>query len=240
MSFVDRYEQQLRRASASLPQPASNPHRQRMFWRRLRRGPALGLVVLAATSASAVAVASGVGGLWPESARVTRDAVVAPPAGPGNLGAAHQTSVSALRSHLGGSGSGTDWDSARSFAIPGTRLRGWTFDQPGKRCLALPDPIAEGYGVKCASSTEVAAGEASVIFRPPTDSKAPNIVGVLISGGRTAAIETRSGARAPFERTGDVYVGIAPAGSRLVSAGRTQSIGPPSGRFVAPVEDRSP
>ena len=92
---------------------------------------------------------------------VASDAPAAPPRGPGNHGAAHQSSRTALRAHLEPSGAAylanVDWDGARSFAIPGTRLHGWTFEQPGRRCLAVPDPIAEGYGVTCNTPEEVRA-----------------------------------------------------------------------------------
>lgn len=203
----------------------------------MRKKTTLGLIAGTLTvGVAGVAVAEQ---LSSEPASVASDAVVAPPAGPGNLGAAHQTSSSALRVHLERGGpeylEGVDWGSARSFAIPGTRLRGWTFEQPGKRCLAMPDPIAEGYGVTCNTPQQVSAGKASVVILPPTDAKAPNIVGVLTSANKTAAIRTPSGAAAPWQRIGDIYAGTAPTGSRLENAGVTQAINPPTKEVVPPV-----
>ncbi len=160
------------------------------------------------------------------------DAPVIPPPGPGNHGAAHQTSRIALRAHLEPSGptylANTDWGSARSFAIPGTDLRGWTFDRPGKRCLALPDPVAEGYGVTCNTAEEIAAGAATVMVLSPTGAHAPNIVGALVADGGMASVETPPGTKAQWDRFGDVYVGTAPTGSRFLTGSRSQSVRPPS------------
>ncbi|HEX8206192.1 MAG TPA: hypothetical protein VF587_09050 [Solirubrobacteraceae bacterium] len=202
------------------------------------KNTALGVV---AAGALTIGLAGGALALDADSStagRVASDAVVAPPPGPGNQGAAHQTSSSALRAHLAAGGGsyldGVDWASARSFAIPGTRLRGWTFDQPGKRCLAMPDPISEGYGVTCQTPDAVAAGKASVVVLPPADAGAPNVVGVLVSGNHTASIEGAAGAAASWERIGDVYAGTAPAGSRLVTAAGSKGINPPASGFVPP------
>jgi hypothetical protein len=194
-------------------------HRQR---RRRLLGFAVGGTLLLSGGAVATTILQPV--------PVDPNGPVAPPPGPGNHGAPHQTSSSALRAHLEPSDPaylrGTDWGSARSFAIPGTSLRGWTFEQPGRRCLALPDPLAEGYGVICKTPAEVAAGEASVIVLPPRDSGAPNIVGVITSGSERASIEAPPGAATHWARIGDVYAGTAPAGSRLVTATGKKAINP--------------
>lgn len=155
----------------------------------------------------------------------------APPRTDTNLGADHQTSSSALREHLeradSGYLAGADWSTARSFAIPGTRLRGWTFATREKRCLALPDPLVEGYGVSCKTPQEIADGQASVIFTPPADSDAPNIVGVLVADGQRASIDPPPGTTANWESWSDLAVGTAPSGSRLVVAGRRIAIEAP-------------
>lgn len=165
------------------------------------------------------------------------DVPVAPPAVNGNQGAAHQHSVNALRDHLTLGGPGylrdVDWQSADSFPVPGTQLRGWKFDQPGKRCLALPDPVAEGYGVTCRTPQEIAAGKASVMVLPSPDSGVPNVIGALTSGGQLASIEPRT-PDVHWQHIGDVSVGIAPAGSHLVTAGGRQKINPPPNETVTP------
>lgn len=201
------------------------------------------VVSLAVAGALAVGVAGvAVGDPWSGSDRpapvaVADDAPVAPPPGPANAGAAHQTSSTALRTHLERGGpeylEGSDWASARSFAIPGTNLRGWTFDQrSGKRCLAIPDPLAEGYGISCDTPKEIAAGESTVVMLPPVGSGAPNIVAALTAGNAAASIEAPQGDAKYWERIGDVYAGVAPAGSRLVVAGRSQAIAPAPGEVV--------
>ena len=200
---------------------------ERQAHRRRRRRRLLGIAIGATLVLSGGAVAATI--MQPIS--VDPNTPVQPPTGPGNHGAEHQTSRSALRAHLQPSGPTylrtTNWDSAQSFAIPGTNLRGWSFDQPGKRCLALPDPLAEGYGITCKTLAEVAAGEASVILLPPRDSGAPNIFGIITTAGERASIEAPPGTAAQAARIGDVYVGTAPAGSRLVTArGKKKAINP--------------
>lgn len=199
------------------------------------------IVSLAVAGALAVGVAGvAVGDPWSGSEApvpVAENAPVALPPGPGNAGAAHQTSRTALRTHLERGGpeylEGADWASARSFAIPGTNLRGWTFDQrSGKQCLAIPDPLAEGYGISCDTPKEIAAGESTVVMLPPAGSGAPNIVAALTVGNAAASIEAPQGDAKHWQRIGDVYAGVAPAGSRLVVAGRSQAIDPPPGEVV--------
>jgi hypothetical protein len=232
MTIFPDLERQLMRAAHSLPPTVAA--------RRVPRRAPLAVALVALSLSCTALAASEIWHPLRDPVSVPSDAVVAPPPGPGNLGAAHQTSGSALREHLQRAGpaylDGTDWASARSFAIPGTRLRGWTFAQPGKRCLAIPDPLSEGYGVTCRTPRQIAAGEASVVMLPTTKSGAPNIVGVLTRRNQTAAIEAPSGATSHFKQTGDdVYAGTAPAGSRLVTAARRQAINPPTNEFVAPV-----
>lgn len=198
----------------------------------------LGLVAAGALTIGLAGVAVGEVGSNPKP--VSNDAVVAPPQGQGNHGAEHQNSSAALREHLERSDSGylkgVDWSTAQSFAVPGTSLRGWTFEHAdgGKRCLAIPDPLAEGYGVTCNAPSEVARGEATVVMLPPVASGAPNVVGALVSGEATARISGGRDASADVRKIGDVYAGTAPAGSRLVVAGRSQSIEPPTDGFVEP------
>ncbi len=166
------------------------------------------------------------------TAPVPDDVGIVPPAGNGNLGAKHQTSSSALRAHLERADpkylAGVNWATARSFQIPETDLRGWTFSQAsGKRCLAIPDPLVEGYGITCKSSQEIAAGEATVVMLPPPSSGAPNIVGVLASEGGNARI-TGLKNDGQLRKVGDVFAGTAPAGSRLVTEAGSQTIDPPT------------
>lgn len=189
------------------------------------------MTVTAALGGVSMAIAQSRGiGVTPEPVPLDAAAGTRVPPGRGNVGAEHQTSTSALRDHLERAGaeyvSDSDWESARSFSIPGTQLRGWTFDQPGERCLAIPDPVAEGYGVSCRTRAEIERGEASVVMLPPATSGAPNIVGVLTIGEATARLESSS-AGVHWARIGDVYAGTAPAGSRLVTADRSQMIKPP-------------
>lgn len=189
-------------------------------------------VLVGALTLGGAGVAVGQGQTGPSTMKlVARDAPVTPPAGSGNYGASHQHSIAALRAHLEPSDptylADADWDSARSFMIPGTQLRGWTFEQPAKRCLALPDPIAEGYGITCNTRAEIAAGRATVLVRPPAEAHAPNIVGALVSATGTASISVPSGTASQSERIGDVYVGTAPSGSRLVVASRSLRIDEP-------------
>lgn len=169
---------------------------------------------------------------------IAADAPMVPPPGPGNYGAAHQTSRAALRAHLEPAGPeylvNVEWNAARSFAIPGTRLRGWTFQQPSKRCLALPDPIAEGYAVTCNSPEEIAAGKATIVIVAPVAAHAPNLVGALTASSGTASIVAPRGTAAKVERTGDVYVGTVPAGSRLVTASASQVVDPPTNEVLSP------
>lgn len=167
-------------------------------------------------------------------------APAAPQSSPSNAGADHQVSRAALRAHLerGGDGylRGSDWASAQSFAVPGTKLRGWTFQQQsGKRCLALPDPIVEGYGVKCSTSTEIADGVATVVLIPPASTEAPSIVGVLTSGTRTASVDAPDGDAGILTRIGDVYAGSAPVGSRLITDAGSQTLNPPKHEYVEAV-----
>lgn len=203
----------------------------------MRSKSILGLAAAGALTIGLAGVAVGEVGSNPKP--VSSEAVVAPPQGSGNHGAGHQSSSAELRAHLERNDSGylkgVDWSTAQSFAVPGTSLRGWTFEQAaGKRCLAIPDPLAEGYGVTCNTPSEVARGEATVVMLPPKASGAPNIVGALLSGDATARISGASVASADVRKIGDVYAGTAPAGSRLVVAGRSQSIEPPTGGFVEP------
>lgn len=236
--FLDDLQRQLVAASRSLSpaQPARSPRR-----RRALRRSSLVLIGALIVGGSAIAATTQ---LTAGPLTVARDAPVVPPPGPGNLGAPHQTSSSALRAHLQAGGpaylANTDWSSARSFAIPGTRFRGWTFAQPGKQCLAIPDPITEGYGVACRTPQDIAAGEATVVMLPPTEARAPNIVGVLITGSETPSIEAPPGTRTHWERIGDVYAGTAPTGSRLVTASGRQTIDPPTTRFVQPAPEPGP
>lgn len=194
--------------------------------------------VVGTLAVGAAGIAVGEPWSGPEApAPVAENAPVTPPPGPGNVGAAHQTSSVALRARLErGDGAylrGSDWESARSFAIPGTNLRGWTFDQgSGKRCLAIPDPLAEGYGISCDTPEEIAGGESTVVMLPPAGSGAPNIIGVLTSGNERATIDAPQGAVKHWERIGDVYAGVAPAGSRLITAAGSQAIDPPPGEVV--------
>lgn len=204
--------------------------------------PILGLIAAGALAVGLAGVAIAESQLGADSSAPVpvANVPVAPPPGPGNIGAAHQTSSDALRAHLDRGGpeylKGTDWGSARSFAVPGTRLRGWTFEQQsGKRCLAMPDSLAEGYGITCRTPEEIADGKATVVLLPPTKaSTAPNIIGVLTTGSKTASIETPSGATKTWERIGDVYAGTAPAGSRLVTAAGSQAIDPPTTGTIQP------
>lgn len=200
--------------------------------RRRRRRRVVGLAIGGGLVLSGGAVAATILQPFP----VDPDAPVVLPPGPGNHGARHQTSSSALRAHLERSDPkylrGTAWGSARSFAIPGTSLRGWTFEQPGRRCLALPDPLVEGYGVICKTPAEIAAGAASVMVLPPRDSGAPNIVGVITSKGERASIEAPPGAAMRWARIGNVYVGTAPAGSRLVTAAGKKLINPRPAKVI--------
>lgn len=221
--FFDDLQRQLVAASRNLPlaQPAATD-RPSERWRSLRRSC---LVLIGALVVGGSAVAA--------TAQLT-----------GNLGSPHQTSSSALRAHLAPPGletfANTDWSSARSFAIPGTRLRGWTFERPGKRCLAIPDPLAEGYGVTCNTPQEIAAGKATVIVLPPTEARAPTIVGVLTAGSGTASIDAPSGTTTHWKRIGDVYAGVAPTGSRLVTASGRHAIDPPTTKFVQPAPEPGP
>ncbi|MCW2997428.1 MAG: hypothetical protein JWQ20_1651 [Conexibacter sp.] len=202
----------------------------------------LGLIAAGALAVASAGVAIAGSQLSAESPAPVpvANAPVAPPTGPGNIGAAHQTSSDALRAYLERGDPeylmGTDWGSAQSFAVPGTRLRGWTFDQQsGKRCLAMPDSLSEGYGITCRTLEEIADGKATVVFLPPTKgASAPSIVGVLTSGDETASLETPPGASKAWARIGDVYAGAAPAGSRLVTAAGSQAIDPPTTGTIQP------
>ena len=197
----------------------------------MRKRTILGAIAAGGLVAGVAAVADGQQPAVPSPVLAVRDAAIAPPSERGNLDAAHQTSNSALRAHLEPAGrgylEGSDWSSARSFAIPGTQLRGWTFNQQDKQCLAVPDPAAEGYGVTCNTREEVASGKATVIVTPPTGSGAPNVVGVLEADNTSASIDVPPGTAARFERIGDVSVGIAPSGSHLVTASGKHAIQPP-------------
>lgn len=169
---------------------------------------------------------------------------VAPLAGRTNFGAPHQTSSSALRAHLERGNpeylADVDWSSARSFVIPGTSFRGWTFAQPRKRCLAIPDPLVEGYGITCRTPKDIAAGKATVVMLPPTETGAPNIVGVLTTGSETPSIEAPPGSTKHWQRTGDVYAGTVPAGSRLVTASGRHAIDPPKDDILPPSQVPTP
>jgi len=201
---------------------------------------ALAAAVLA--TAGGVAIAGQVSG--EPQATVARNAPIAPPAGPGNRGAAHQTSAAALREHLDRGDEGylkdVNWKTARSFTVPGTELRGWTFIQPGKRCIAIPDPLAEGYGVTCKTPREITAGEGSVLMLTPTESGKPILAGIMVSGTQTATVQTPGKTAARWERTGDVYAGTVPAGSRLASAGMSRSIDPEPAELVPPATPTTP
>lgn len=185
-----------------------------------------------ALTAGGAGVAVGQSADKPESQAAPVDqATIAPPPGAGNPGASHQTSAAALRAHLdhGSYFEGVDWSSARSFPIAGSKLRGWTFNQgTTKRCLAIPDPLAEGYGVTCKTSDEVKAGDGTVLMLAPSGSDAQSVVGAMVAPDDTASLKAPGGTSANWKRSGDVYAGTAPAGSRLQAADKGQSIDPPS------------
>lgn len=231
--FLDDLQRQLVAASRGLSiAQHTATGRPAKRWRSLR-GSSLVLVGALVVGGTAVAATTQ---LTAGPRPVARDTAVTLPPGPGNLGAPHQTSSRALRAHLRPAGAeylaNVDWSSARSFAIPGTRFRGWTFEQPGKRCLAIPDPLSEGYGVTCRTPTAIAAGHATLVMLPPIAARAPNIVGVLTSGRETPFIDAPSGTTTHWERIGDLYAGTAPAGSRLVTASGRHAIDPPQSKVV--------
>lgn len=190
-----------------------------------------------ALTAGGAGVAVGQSGDKPEgrAAPVNQNAKISPPPGSGNVGARHQTSVAALRAHLdhGSYFKGVDWSSARSFPIAGSKLRGWTFNQnQTKRCLAIPDPLAEGYGVTCKTPEEVKAGNGTVLVLAPRGSGVRSVAGAMVAPGDTASLKAPDGASANWERSGDVYAGTAPEGSRLEAAGKRQAVDPPSNELV--------
>lgn len=193
MTLLGTLQEDLRVAGDRLAQ--RQVHRRRR--RRLLAFAAGGTLLL---SGGAVAGTTILRPLDPQP--VDPHARVVPAPGPGNHGAPHQTSADALRAHLAPSLRDVDWDAAKSFAIPGTDLRGWTFDQPGKRCLALPDPLSESYGVICRTPEEIAAGEAKIKIITPPGFTTPTIAGGLLSPG-----DDPPRGRLRWVRIGDVYVG---------------------------------
>lgn len=206
-------------------------------WRR-RPGTSMLLAAVLGVGVAGTAAAATLVALRDAPVTGARDAPITPPPGPGNLGAAHQTSPTAFRTHLDpaeADRSGTDWASLRSLPISGTPLRGWTFTRRAKRCLALPDPIAEGYGVTCKTAKAIKDGEATVLVLVPPNAGVQSIVGALVAAGDIASLQTPAGGSATLNRTGNAYAGTAPAGSRLTTAGRSQVIDPPANALVEPV-----
>lgn len=207
-------------------------------WRR-RPGTSILLAAVLGVGVAGTAAAATLVALRDAPVTVTRDAPITPPPGPGNFGAAHQTSPTVFRAYFDHGEeylSSTDWGSLRSLPISGTRLRGWTFKQRAKRCLALPDPIAEGYGVTCKTAEAIRRGEATVLVLAPANAGVRSIVGALVARGGTATLQAPPGDSATLVRTGDAYAGAAPAGSRLTTAGRRQTVDPPPNPLISPAK----
>jgi hypothetical protein len=135
-----------------------------------------------------------------------------------NVGAAHQTSVSAFRAHIEAAGAApdADWSTAKTFPIAGTKLNGWTFNSGSQDCLAVPDPVVEGYAVKCGDKSEVADGKIAFVFAPAVQTGEPNIAAVL---SPTASDVSVSGSdQSTWKRSGNVTAGKV-ADDAVISAG---------------------
>lgn len=207
------------------------------WWRRRPR-MSVPLAVVLGVAAAGTATAGTLVAIQDSSRpSVAPVAPIKPPPGPGNLSAAHQESAAAMRAYLDhgqADFAGTDWTSLRLIPIPGSKLTGWSFTQGAKRCLALPDPIAEGYGITCKTPKAIRAGEATVLVLVPANAGVPNIVGALVADDATASLDTPTGPSKTFRRTGDVYAGTAPAGSRLTAAGKRLAVDSPPNPLPAP------
>lgn len=211
---------------------------QRAPWWRRRPRMSVPLAVVLGLALAGTATAGTLVAIRDSSRSVAPDAPIKPPPGPGNLGAAHQEAAAAMRAYLDhgqAEFAGTDWTSLRVIPIPGTKLTGWSFTQGAKRCLALPDPIAEGYGITCKTLREIRAGEATLLVLAPRNAGVSSIVGALVADDATASLDTPTGPSSTFKRTGDVFAGTAPVGSRLTAAGKRLAVDPPQYPLEAPV-----
>lgn len=184
------------------------------------------VAAVAVTSAGAVAgMATGgeAPGVIDKSATLNTDNLPVIVPEQNNEGAAHQTSAAAFKAHLDTSTSqapvGSD---LQSFEVAGTNLRGWTFSDGPRKCLALPDPVVEGYAVKCGTKQDVAAGEVAVVFSPPKNTGRWPIAAARVADGDAATV-AGSDAR-NWRKSRDVYAGRVNDGATLTVAGRPQAV----------------
>ncbi|MBJ7459591.1 MAG: hypothetical protein JHD02_10420, partial [Thermoleophilaceae bacterium] len=148
-----------------------------------------------------------------------------------NEGADHQVSADAFRAFLEGDNpeplSDVKWASLESFEVTGTNLRGWTFQKGGGKCIAVPDPLSEGYGVSCGDGKAAAAGQVAVVFNTPKGTGKPQIVGALTVPGQAVSLSGAS-SKSWSRAASDVYAGSAADGARLVLGDRRETLNAPT------------
>lgn len=201
------------------------------------------MLVLGASSAAAVAMASGGPEIHPpnnapvvtQQVAPTSDAVTA--ALPALNESARRVTASEaqdLRNQIGAASEAdhgpvglADFDSATTASVVNSSSRAVLVGSGDDACLVLPDP-AGGYGATCANLDDVTSGHAFLALGPAAGSadNSATIAVVVPKGGKAPSVRDADGSESALAVDGNVAAAIVPIspGATLVLGDKTVSL----------------